>query len=247
MFESEQVKGFNSIEMILYNYIINNKKKIINMRIRDLADETHVSTTSIMRFCKKVNCDGFSEFKIKWKLFLDENKITCDCSDDNTMFLNFFEKVNYVDFKELIDSAAKFLNDSNQVIFIGVGSSGVLAKYGARYFSSTGKLSLAIDDPYYPVQSTDSNNNIVAIILSVSGETKNIIRQAMELRKERCKIISITNSANCTLAKMSNVNIPYYISRNQNEFSDLTSQVPVIYILETLAKKLHNYKNINNN
>lgn len=240
MFESEQVKEFNSIEIILYNYIMNNKKEIISMRIRDLANETHVSTTSIMRFCKKVNCDGFSEFKIKWKLFLDENKITCDCSSDNTMFLNFFEKVNYADFKEIIEISARFLNEANQVIFIGVGSSGILAKYGARYFSSIGKLSLSIDDPYYPVHNAESNS-MVAIMLSVSGESRDIIRQAMDLRKERCKIISITNSANCTLSKLSNVNIPYYISRNRNGYSDLTSQVPVVYILEALAKKLHDY------
>lgn len=242
MFESEQIKSFNSIEMILYNYIINNKKKIINMRIRDLANETHVSTTSIMRFCKKVNCEGFSEFKVRWKLFLDENKTTCDCSNDNSMFLNFFEKVNYRDFKDIIDSAVKLINDSKQTIFIGVGSSGVLANYGARYFSSIGKLSLAINDPYYPIHSNDLGSDAIAIMLSVSGETSDIIRHTMELRKEGCKIISITNSNNCTLAKISNINIPYYIFRNKNDFSDLTSQVPVIYIIETLAKKLNIYK-----
>ncbi|MCM3160687.1 hypothetical protein [Metabacillus litoralis] len=46
------------------------------MRIRNLADETHVSTSTIMRFCKKLNCEGFSELKVKQKLVIDEKKDT---------------------------------------------------------------------------------------------------------------------------------------------------------------------------
>ena len=59
----------------LYEYIMNNSKKVIYMRIRELAAEAHVSTTTILRFCKKLNCDGFSEFKLKFKMYIEENNI----------------------------------------------------------------------------------------------------------------------------------------------------------------------------
>ncbi len=240
MFDSELVKKFNNIEMILYNYIINNEKKVISMKIRDLANQTHVSTTSIMRFCKKLGCDGFAEFKVKWKLYLDEVNKGCECLSDNTVFLDFFEKVNYTDFPALIDNACEEIKDAKSIIFVGTGSSGILAKYGARYFSILGKLSLAIDDPYYPINQTLSEDT-VAIILSVSGETPAIVKHTVSLREAKCRIVSITNSANCTVAKLSSVNIPYYISSEMKGTSDLTSQVPAVYILEALAKKLHTY------
>ena len=63
MFSYEVIQSLNNLELSLYEYIMKNNKKVIYMRIRELADEAHVSTTTILRFCKKLNCEGFSEFK----------------------------------------------------------------------------------------------------------------------------------------------------------------------------------------
>ena len=67
MFRYEVIQSLNNLELSLYEYIMKNSKKVIYMRIRELAEEAHVSTTTILRFCKKLNCEGFSEFKIKFK------------------------------------------------------------------------------------------------------------------------------------------------------------------------------------
>ena len=63
MFSYEVIQSLNNLELSLYEYIMKNNKKVIYMRIRELADEAHVSTTTILRFCKKLNCEGFSEYK----------------------------------------------------------------------------------------------------------------------------------------------------------------------------------------
>ena len=44
------------------------------MKIRELADGAHVSTTTVLRFCKKVGCEGYSEFKLRLKQELLEQK-----------------------------------------------------------------------------------------------------------------------------------------------------------------------------
>ena len=66
MFRYEVIQSLNNLELSLYEYIMKNSKKVIYMRIRELAEEAHVSTTTILRFCKKLNCEGFSEFKVKF-------------------------------------------------------------------------------------------------------------------------------------------------------------------------------------
>lgn len=53
MFTHEMIASFNELETSLYNYISQNSEKVVYMRIRELANETHVSTASILRFCKK--------------------------------------------------------------------------------------------------------------------------------------------------------------------------------------------------
>ena len=76
-------------------------------------------------------------------------------------------------------------------------------------------------------------------MLSVSGETEQIISLANIFLKHGCKLISITNSKDCTLAKMSDYNIAYYMNNKKTkEEYNITTQIPVIFIIEAIAKRL---------
>ena len=70
MFTHEMIKSFNQLEMDVYNYIISNEEKVVYMKVRELAEEVHVSTTTILRFCKKVGCEGYSEFRFHLLLMI---------------------------------------------------------------------------------------------------------------------------------------------------------------------------------
>jgi len=130
MFNYEIIRKLNDLELLLYRYIMKNSEKVIYMRIRELADQAHVSTTTILRFCKKVNCDGYSEFKVKLKMHIEKN--------------------------------------------------------------------------------------------------------------ENSTIVSITNSENCTISKISDLNISYYVQQEKIGISDITTQIPVLYMIESIGKRLHN-------
>ena len=65
MFTHEMIKSFNQLEMDVYNYIISNEEKVVYMKVRELAEEVHVSTTTILRFCKKVGGGGILYFGLK--------------------------------------------------------------------------------------------------------------------------------------------------------------------------------------
>ena len=72
MFNYEILKSFNDMEMLVYDYIMKNKNVVKYMTVRELADEVHVSTATVMRFCRKAGFDGYSEFKVKFKMYLEE-------------------------------------------------------------------------------------------------------------------------------------------------------------------------------
>lgn len=81
----------NDTEMDIYNYIATNLDTVIYMRIRDLAEATHVSTTTILRFCRKFGCSGFSEFRVKLQMYAQERtKVAVDMSDETT-YIDFFK------------------------------------------------------------------------------------------------------------------------------------------------------------
>lgn len=237
MFSNETISSFNELETSLYNYISQNIDKVAYMRIRELADETHVSTATILRFCRKLNCDGFSEFKVKLKMYLKEDKKTTIKSSQHTI-VEFFERSLKGDLEDKIKEAASLVNKVENVIFIGIGSSGILAEYGARYFSSLGKFSLYIKDPHFPIHSKLRKNSLT-IALSVSGETHSTINHLNLLKQEGSQIISITNNKLSTIAKISDLNIPYYVTEEFIEEANITTQVPVVYILESMAREVY--------
>ncbi|AGK53570.1 MurR/RpiR family transcriptional regulator [Bacillus sp. 1NLA3E] len=237
MFSNDAIASFNELETSIYNYISQNLEKVAYMRIRELADETHVSSATILRFCRKLNCEGFSEFKVKLKMYLEKNKRTVIRNSHHSI-VEFFERTLKGNLEEKIKEAACLVHSADHVIFIGIGSSGILAEYGARYFSSLGKFSLYIKDPHFPIHSKLRHNS-VTIALSVSGENNFTVSHLHQLKQEGSKIISITSNKLSTIAKISDLNIPYYVTEEFIEETNITTQVPVVYILETLAREIY--------
>lgn len=67
MFSYQQIRSLNQLEMTVYKFIISHPNDIENLTIRQMAQQSHVSATTILRFLKKVGYSGFSEFKFAVK------------------------------------------------------------------------------------------------------------------------------------------------------------------------------------
>lgn len=61
MFSEEMICSLNDLELEVYKYVVRNADKVCYMRIREFADAAHVSTSTILRFCKKAGCDGYAD------------------------------------------------------------------------------------------------------------------------------------------------------------------------------------------
>ena len=97
-FTYSQVESLNETETYVYNYVVKNTKKVLSESIRELANDTHVSTATVMRFCKKMGCEGFTELKYRLKENVEVQKTKED--DVNDQFDDFIEKVKSSDYKE---------------------------------------------------------------------------------------------------------------------------------------------------
>lgn len=234
MFTHEIVSSFNELEMSIYNCIIKNKTRISHMKIKDLADEAHVSTATILRFCKKLGCEGYSEFKLRYKEYLQQASLLMTDSEETTV-KGFLTRIDSKEFQDSLDDAFSILKDSQRIILIGIGTSGILAQYGARFFSNVGRFSLYVDDPYLPILQ-DLSEDTVTIALSESGNTQQTINLAMQLKERGSLLLSITNHPGSTLEKISDYSITYHVPEILVNHTNITTQVPVLYILETLAR-----------
>lgn len=240
----EKTTQLSNTDINIYQYIITHLESVQYMRIRDLADATFASTASILRFCNKFECQGYSEFRIRLQSYIRHQQEKLKTVDE-TIFINFLQRTNETLFQKNIRDATQLLLEKELVLFVGHGSSNIIAEYGALYFSSLCSVALCVENPAnYPINFIYQNisSKICVIVLSVSGETEEIIEYLQHFKKNNSSIICITNSSKSTIAKLSNVCIPYYITEESFEGSNITSQVPALYTVEYLARQVQQAK-----
>lgn len=237
LFSYEHIQRFSETELAIYKYIVANREKAAYLTIRELARENFVSTATILRFCEKTGCGGYSEFKEKIRGMLGEKLLTPPGGDVEEI-LQYFKRTCTGAFEEMIEKAVAMIRQADRVYFVGMGASGTLGAYGARYFSNLGKFSSSIEDPYYPLLQ-DMQGNVLVIALSVSGESGPIIDLLQNFRSHNCKILSITNHSGSTIARMADRNISYHLAEKRTDpYCNLTTQVPVIFLIEILARRI---------
>lgn len=239
MFSYEVVASFNDLENAIYTTILENEN-ISSMTIKELAQLAHVSVGTVQRFCKHLGFDGYSHFKIAYKEYLKNEQIILNNQDNNSLKL-FIDYTEQDAFLQLIMEAVAILKNVEQIVFVGIGSSGTLGRYGARYFSNIGKFSMCIEDPWQPVLQNSMEKTCV-IALSESGETSQTLKIVQKLKEKGCPVIAITNTLESTLSRLSDCSITYHVPQLFLNGFNITTQVPVILIIEMLMKQLYTTK-----
>ncbi|WP_297815834.1 MurR/RpiR family transcriptional regulator [uncultured Lactobacillus sp.] len=235
-FGFKDLSSLSSVDMTLYRYITENTEKVIYMRVRDIAKNTHVSNSSVMRFVHKMGFNSFPEFKA----FINNKYRGSDELDE----FEFITKENFSpDIKNQIKIVADQLFQCDNIIFLGMGSSSFIAGYTARQLASLGYNTSLVTDPFYPLHERLRNTtNNALICFSVSGETTELIELLNSfVNDEDTTIISITGSPTSTIARMSRFALTYHEKEYRlHRYYDLSSQIPAMYIIEGIIRVLRN-------
>ena len=127
-----------------------------------------------------------------------------------------------------------------KILFYGLGISDGIAKAGAMLFNRHGKNAIHVED--FSSRIDVFHQDDVAIVLTVSGETPEMIQVLTLLKERHIQTVAITNLATSLAARSSDKALCYYMPnmRDQHFFSNAT-QVPVIYYLEAIANELKQY------
>lgn len=247
VFDKVDVSSFSSVEVEIYKFIVNNLEKVTFMRVRDIALHANVSSTSVFRFIKKLGFNSFPEFKIYLK-----EKLANDSENKPSISMNLTQRISDLTPKmfhpdidyQLKQMAQKILN-ADCILFLGLGASGSIADYASRKFANLNYFSLSMHDLTYPMSSILKDNlNSIVISLSVSGETKEVTEAVAGLdKKPNVFTYGITAGKNSSLARICDYSIEYLVEEERkNIFFDLSSQVPVVLILETVFGYVYQYK-----
>ena len=233
-FTYSQVESLNETETYVYNYVVKNTKKVLNESIRKLANDTHVSTATIMRFCKKMGCEGFTELKYRLKENVEIQETKED--DANNQFDSFIERVESSDYLESIRRAAEIIKQSDLILTLGIGTTGDFAKYTSRLLSGMGYCCYGVDGAAYPAQRVAEGYQVVIIVFYERLQKNPLFEEIYRYKNKNYMIIMLSNNNMGSMEHLCDEVI--HVSDGSVMLGKIHSGIPMFYAIEKLAYEL---------
>ena len=229
-------------------FIKNYPEEVIKLPINVLAEKVGVSVSTIIRLCRRIEINGYTDLKIDitrdLALNYKETYSEINSNDSIPLLLNkvqqsFLQTISNT-FKILSISALKeaYLNiiNSDSVLIIGAGGTAALAKLLNHKLLKLEINSQWSDDfSLIPLLINRIGKNDVLFVLSHSGST-NLVYDAVVMAKKRgCKIIILTNYLQSPMAKKSDIILATGIDEQPLGSEGVTTRMAQISIIEVLC------------
>ncbi|ANE49065.1 RpiR family transcriptional regulator [Paenibacillus swuensis] len=209
------------VEKLVANYILEHLEDIPHLSIKQLAQLTNTSDASVLRFCKTLGYSGYRGFIVSISASLgsmDETEkdqyTDIQPGDELPVIISNISRNNMKsieDTLQVIDKngiarAVQVLRESKRIAFFGIGASGLVGIDAEQKFSRINKMCHTYTDGHSQLTAaTLLEKNDVAIFISNSGRTGEIL-DAMEIAKKNgACIIAITKYTKSELADKANI------------------------------------------
>ena len=216
-------------EKIVADYILKNKLTASDLTISELSKKTNVSCSTINRLALNLGYDGYKEF-IK-SLYLnahnDEkelNKHIYDVDIDDDFNLSIKEVASLVcslnieaitntykmlDMKTL-NKVIKLIDKAQRVVIFALSGSIVVAKDMLFKLERLG-IACQVSDSYHSLLANASTlkKNELAVFISYSGNTKEVIEAAKLAKETEATVVGITMVGNNQLSKLVDYSIQH--------------------------------------
>jgi DNA-binding MurR/RpiR family transcriptional regulator len=224
---------FSDTEDSIVEYILNNKDDVVKLSIKMLADKFYTVPNTIIRLCKKIEYDGFSQLKNNLKEELKESK-----NDSKTGFeLNIKKTLELLDF-ENINRVVDLIYKSRNIIFYGIGQNEPLCEIVTKELKAKDK------NVNYYNQRHEAFNYInklkeedLIFIISLSGKTKDVVEASKIASNNGCKIVALTHISENELQKNADINLYCYSSLSKINEYNISDKVPIMIVLRAITEK----------
>lgn len=253
-------RNLSAAENQVREYILKYPKKVLEYTVYDLARESFTSPATVVRLCKKIDIRGFTRLKVllaeEIKYFQDIKLNLLDSTtiekDDTPRAV--IEKITNIAVKTIEETrvlvnekqfmkVVKLLEKAVIIDFYGVGASHIVAMDGLFKFMRIGKnvITYQFYDRQY-VQAVNSDASHVGIIISYSGETKEMLQIAGILQKNGTPVVAVTSCGENSLNRIADYNL--FVTAKETVFrsgamASRTAQLYIIDILYALYCSLH--------
>ncbi|EOB25028.1 RpiR family transcriptional regulator [Streptococcus pneumoniae 1779n23_04] len=193
---------------------------------------------------QKDGYSGFQELKLKMTkdiLELESQKMSSDTFIDEIKnnYLSIVESTRKLIDGRQIELAIKLIREANQILMIGVGSSGNAAREFESSLLRIGIISKTVIDTHFQLMHTALlKDNDLIIAFSLSGSTKEVEETLLNAKRKNVKIISITNYSSRNIAKLSDCVLLTSKKESYLEGGSLMAKASQLFIIDVICTRL---------
>jgi DNA-binding MurR/RpiR family transcriptional regulator len=221
----ESVNSLSNSEQRVARYILENPDKISSIAIGELAEASGTSKSAVVRMCKSLGYKGYKEFSMmlisdlannNYEKFEYADILLCDsletiarsvCTNNIKSIENTLSIIDINEYQKAVDAIIA----ADRVDFYGVGVSGLVALDAQNKFLRIHKTSVVCTDPSQQILAASGlKKGDVAVMISYSGETKDIIDHVDIIKDTGATVISLTRYGKNTLSEKADIKL--YIS-----------------------------------
>lgn len=246
------IEEATTTEKSIIKNILKDPKQASRWTIYKLAEESFTSPSSIIRLCKHIGFKGFKDFS---KALVYEVALRDNYKQKEMKEIEKTDTVNQIIYKvtqrnilsleetsELLDESIitrciEMIDQAHKLVFFGIGASLIVAKDAQLKFIRMNKMSYISEDWHTQLlMAKNMTEKDLAIVVSYSGKTREIIQCMEVLKGNGVKAISITKYGENPIQKLSDENLfvaPYEYAFRSGAMSSRIAQLNLIDILYT--------------
>ena len=246
--ESQEL--MSATERTVADYLLAHRDEVMNLSIHQLAEKTFVSPSTVIRMCQRIGFAGYKEFRQAVTCEMAVRRLDHEHKQKEIARFDSLEEIadkvtyrNYIsleDTRNLIDfgtlrECVDLLQSARMVLLFGMGASLCAAHDLNLKLIRLNKPCMVNDDWHVQMlQAKNATKEDLAIVVSYSGETVEVIECMKALRENGTPIIAITRRMDSPVTKLSDYRL--YTSDSEATFRSgaMASRISQLNIIDIL-------------
>jgi DNA-binding MurR/RpiR family transcriptional regulator len=227
-----------------------NPESMLRKSIKDIAKETYTSPATVVRLCKKLGCKGYKDFQntltYEVALFRESKEISFQTITPEDSVEDIIYKVTKKNIESLettrkllepkvITECVKLLETSRTVTLFGLGTSLLVARDLYLKLLRADVICNVCDDWHAQfLTAKNLKKGDLAIVISYSGLTKEMLTCTREAKANGAKVIAITRAVDSKLAAEADFVLPIAATELIHRSGAMSSRITQLNVIDVL-------------
>ena len=233
-------------EKRIAEYLLQHTGEIITLSVSELAVKCDCGDATVVRFSRRLGLEGYQELKLRIAAELNASSaISEEIAKEDSCFTIFKKRIRDISEslystesvldEEMLSRATEAIAKADRIVIFGLGNSAAIAQDAVHKFLRLGLTAqVCCDNHMQAIIASHLNRGSVAIGISHSGASKDIV-DALRL----CKIcgattICITNFASSPIIEASDISLFTKSDETNHSILAMSSRISQLAIFDSI-------------